>query len=116
MKSVLRLVLCLENPFRMRLMQDGETSHTAQATLNLLQAHRFYVLSWPYKSPELNAVEHILDAIGRVVRNRDHVNVRQLQQFVKDGWNGIARRTCLRRDMVGCYQSITQANDGHTGY
>ena len=73
----------------MRIMQNG-----AHTTLKLLQAHTVNVLPWPSKSPDLNTVEHTLDVIGRVVRRRGLVSVRQLhvQQFEMDRWNGITQR------------------------
>ena len=78
--------VCLDKPFRMRLMQNGETSHTAHTALNCCK-----LVHWLYKSPDLNPIEHILDQIGRMVRRQDPANVRHLQQFEKDGWNGIVR-------------------------
>ena len=76
----------LRNQRGMRLMQDGATPHTARTTVNLLQANRVNVLPWPSKSPDLNPIEHIWDVIGRAVRRRNPANVRQLEQFVRDGW------------------------------
>ena len=56
----------------------------------LLQAHTDSGLSWPSKLPKLKFV------IGRMVRRRGPVTVRQLQLFVTDEWNGIAQSTSLR--------------------
>ena len=60
------------------LMQDAATSHTAQPTLSLWQAHRVNVLHWPSKSPEFNQIKQTYnwDVIGRVVRRRGLASVR----------------------------------------
>ena len=79
----------------MRLMQDGAAYQSAHTTMALLQANRVNVLAWTSRSPDLNPIERIWDVIGREVRRRSPRNVRQLQQFVVEEWNRIARRTCL---------------------
>ena len=70
------------------------------------------VLAWPSRSPDLNPIEHVWDVIGREVRIRGPRNVLQLQKFVVEEWNGIARYTCLRyiASMRSHYQAIIRAN------
>ena len=93
-------------------MEDGATSHTAQRTLNFLQAHRVDVLPLPSKSPALNPIKHMMDFIGRLVRRLEPVNVRPLQQFAMDR---IPQRTCLRYMalMRSHCQAVIQANGDH---
>ena len=56
--------------------------------------------------------------IGREVRRRGPRNVRQLQQFVVEELNRIARRTCLRyvASMRSRCQAVIRANGSHTRY
>ena len=65
----------------MRLMHDGEPSHTARATRALLQANWMNVMPWPSLSPDLNLIEHILDVIGQRVRSPVPLNIRDLKEI-----------------------------------
>ena len=83
----------LQNNGRMRLMHDGAPSHTARATRALLQANRINALPWPSLSPDLNPIENIWDVIGQKVRSRVALNIRDLERFVVEEWNGVAQLT-----------------------
>ena len=83
----------LQNNGRMRLMHDGTPSHTARATRALLQANRINALSWPSISPDLYLIENIWDVIGQRVRSRVPINIRDLERFVFEEWNGAAQLT-----------------------
>ena len=83
----------LQNNGRMRLMHDGAPSHTARATRALLQANLINVLLWPPLSPGLNSIEHIRDIIGERVRSRVPLNIRDLDRFVVEEWNGVTQLT-----------------------
>ena len=74
-------------------MHDGAPSHTARATRALLQANRINVLLWPSLSLDLNPIEHIWDIIGQRVRSRVPLNIRDLERFVVEEWNGVALLT-----------------------
>ena len=102
----------LQNNERMRLMHDGAPPHTARATRALLQANRINVLSRPSLSPDLNPIEHIW------VRSRVPLNIRDLERFVVEEWNGVAQLT-LRNyiaSMRSRCQAVVNANGGHTRF
>ena len=108
----------LQNYRRMRLMHDGAPSHTARATRALLQANRINVLPWPSLSPDLNPIEHIWDVIGQRVRSRVTLNIRDLERFVVEEWNGVAQLT-LRNyiaSMRSPCQAVVNVNGGHTRF
>ena len=83
----------LQNNGRMRLMHDGTPSHTARATRALLQANRINAPSWPSLSPDLNPIENIWDVTGQRVRSRVPINIRDLERFEFEEWNGAAQLT-----------------------
>ena len=83
----------LQNNGRMRLMYDGAPSHTECATRALLQANRRNDLPWPSLSPDLNPIGHIWDIIGQRVRSHVPLNIRDLERFVVEEWNGVAQLT-----------------------
>ena len=72
-------------------MHNGAPSHTARATRALLQANQINVLPWPSLSPDLTPIEHILDVIGQRVRSRVPLNIRDLERFVVEEWNGVKK-------------------------
>ena len=108
----------LQHNGRMTLMHDGAPSHTARATRALLQAYRINVLPWPSLSPDFKPIEHIWDVIGQRVRSRVPLNIRDLERFVVEGWNGVAQLT-LRNyiaSMRSRCQAVVNANGGHTRF
>ena len=108
----------LQSNGRMRLMHDGAPSHTARATRAILQANRIKVLPWPSLSPNLNPIEHIWDAIVQRVRSRVPLNIRDLERFVIEEWNGVVQLT-LRNyiaSMRSCCQAVVNSNRGHTRF
>ena len=100
------------------LIQDGAPCHSARTNMALLQANRVNVVPCPSRSPDLNPIEHIRDVIGRADRRRGSRNIRQLQQFVVEEWNRIARRTCLKRvaSRRSRCQTVVRANGGPIRY
>ena len=108
----------LQNNGRMRSMHDEALSHTARVTRSLLQANRINALSWPSLSPDLNPIENIWDVIGQRVRSRVPLNIRDLERFVFEVWNGVAQltlRICIASMRCRC-QAVVNANGGHTRF
>ena len=99
-------------------MHDGAPSHTARAIRALLQANRINVLQWPSLSPDLNPIEHIWDVIGQKVRSRVALNIRDLERFVVEEWNGVAQLTLgnYMASMRSRCQAVVNANGGHTRF
>ena len=78
----------------------------------------FNVLSWPSVSPDLNPIEHIWDVIGQRVRSRVPLNIRDLERFVVEVWNGVAQLTFRNyiASMRSRCQAVVNANGGHTRF
>ena len=74
------------------------------------------VLPWPSLSPDLNPIEHIWDVINQRVRSHVPLNIRDLERFVVEEWNGVAQLT-LRNyiaSMRSRCQAVVNADGGHT--
>ena len=77
------------------------------------------VLPWPYISPDLNPIEHIWDVIGQRVRSRVPLNIRDIERFVVEEWNGVAQMTLrnyIALSMRSRCQAVVNANEGHTRF
>ena len=108
----------LQNNGRMSLMHDGASSHTARATRALLQANRINALPWPSLSPDLNLIENIWDVIEQRIRSRVPLNIRDIERFVFEEWNGVAHLT-LRNYIASMQrrcQAVVNAKGGHTRF
>ena len=108
----------LQNNGRMRLMHDGAPSHTARVIRALLQANRINALPWPSLSSDLNPMENIWDVIDQRIRSRVPLNIRDLERFVFEQWNGVAQLT-LRNYIASMRcrcQAVVNAIGGHTRF
>ena len=108
----------LQNNGRMRIMHDGAPSHTARATRALFQAYRINALPWPSLSPDLNPIENIWGVIDRRIRSSVTLNIRDLERFVFEEWNGVAQLT-LRNYIASMRcrcQAVVNATGGHTRF
>ncbi len=99
---------------------DNARPHTARATVDFLANQNVTVLPWPSKSPDLNPIEHLWDALDKRVRSRNPApqNLRQLQQALEQEWGRIpqARIRRLVASMPRRVGSVLQANGGHNRY
>ena len=76
------------------------------------------VLQWPSLLPDLNPIEQIWDVIGQRVRSRVPLNIRGLERFVVEEWNGVAQlilRNYIASMRSRC-QAVVNANGGHTRF
>jgi len=104
----------------MMLLQDGAPAHTARATHALLQNQNVRLFPLPAKSPDLNVIEHMWDALDRRVRNRPAApqNLREIEQALVEEWANIPQ--AFMRNYVNAMRQrcehVVKANVGHIRY
>lgn len=125
--------LCVDNvivphvlPFSERtgpnfiFMHDNASSHTARATVEVLQAAGIRVLSWPAISPDFNPIEHAWDYLKREIKTlKDQIQTQdQLMEALTAAWNRIPeeRIHVLIQSMPRRVQSCVTDRGGHSRY
>ena len=78
--------------------QDNAPRHTARVTRDFLNTNNVNVLPWRSKSPDLNPIKHLWDALDRKIRNLPVVpqTLPALQQLLIREWNNIPRQDIQR--------------------
>ena len=80
---------------------------------------RIRVLPWPAVSPDMDAIEHIWDYLGRKVRARGYVhNHRDLENALIQEWNNIPN-VIIRsyvKSMLGRLAACINSRGGHTRF
>ena len=99
---------------------DNAGQHRARIVTDLKTQHNIESLDWPSVSPDLNPIEHVWDAIGRRIsqRNQPVANIRELRQAVVDEWNNLPMqffRKLVVSMRIRC-QEVVQARGGYTHY
>jgi hypothetical protein len=74
---------------------DNDRPHTARATVVILANQNVTVLLWPFKSLDLNPIEHFVDDLDRRVRSRQPATqtLQELQQALEQERVGKFRKT-----------------------
>ncbi|GFV92104.1 transposable element Tcb2 transposase [Trichonephila clavipes] len=69
-------------------MEDNSLPHRTLAVEELLESEDVTRMDWPAYSPDLNPIEHVLDALGRRIAARLHHpdNTQQLKQRLIQEW------------------------------
>ena len=101
-------------------MQDGARPHTARATIQHLNNNNVQMLPWPSKSPDLNPIENIWDALDSKLKKRPAPprTRGQLAQALADEWQRFPQYKIQRliSSMKRRCQACIAARGGHTRY
>ena len=115
------LVPFLQNQADVTLyQQDNARPPTARLTTNFLGQKNVQVLPWPAFSPDLSAIVHLLDQLGRRMFDGRHNihNRQQLIQTLNREREAIPQYKiqCLIRSMRCRCQATIDVNGAHTRY
>ena len=71
--------------------QDNAPAHTAAGLRGYFENDGVRTLIWPSRSPDLNPIEHVWDAIARNINSKPQVadSLQQLQEWVQLEWTSL---------------------------
>lgn len=99
---------------------DNARPHTAILTRNFLQNAGVNVMDWPSRSPDLNPIEHVWDALGRSLRTLQNQpqNLQDLGTILQQQWRRLPNHvfTSITRSMRRRCVAVVNAHGGHTRY
>ncbi|KAL0182190.1 hypothetical protein M9458_021565 [Cirrhinus mrigala] len=102
------------------LQHDNARPHVARICTQFLEAENIPVLAWPAYSPDMSPIEHVWDALDRLIQQRVPVpaNIQQLHTAIEEEWTNIPQATInnLINSMRWRCVALSEGNGGHTRY
>ena len=99
---------------------DNARPHVARVNQEFLQRHNVPTLPWPARSPDLNPIEHLWDALDQRVRRRHPPpqTLPELLAALQNEWQNIPQRVVDRliASMRRRCQAVIRARGGHNRY
>jgi transposase len=101
-------------------MDDNARPHRSRAVTAYLQSEAVTSVPWPAMIPDLNAIEHIWDMLGRRIQAREPPvqNICQLEAALHREWQQLSQQD-IRRLTGGMrrrVEAVIQVRGGYTGY
>lgn len=99
---------------------DNAPAHRAAEVNEFCEVSGVRRLPWPSRSPDLNPIEHVWDAIGRRINSRPQPpnSLRELEAWVQVEWQSLPQNyvDSLIDSVPRRIRAVIEANGGHTRY
>ena len=105
-------------PVHSIFQQDNAPAHRSWLTSQFLEDLGLQVLPWPARSPDLNPIEHVWDILGRRMKSRACLNLRELWDALREEWSSIPQEDLdnLILSMPRRVGQVIDKRGGHTRY
>ncbi|GFU10413.1 transposable element Tcb1 transposase [Trichonephila clavipes] len=101
-------------------MDDNATCHRTLAVQDCLDSEGIQRLVWPARSPDLNPIENVLDALGRQVAGRNYppTNKNTLIRALTEEWDKLPQQLLdnVVQSMVRRVECCITLHGGHIPY
>ncbi|GFS47986.1 DDE_3 domain-containing protein [Trichonephila clavipes] len=101
-------------------MDDNATCHRTLAVQNCLDSEGIQRLVWPARSPDLNPIENVCDALGRQVAGRNYppTNKNTLIRALTEEWDKLPQQLLdnVVQSMVRRVECCITLHGGHIPY
>ena len=98
--------------------QDNDPKHTAHNTRRFFAKKQIEVLEWASDSPDLNPIEHLWEALDRMIPQSKRRRMREFETALKDAWASIGRDVIekLILSIPSRLRAVIEAKGFHTRY
>ncbi|GFV63695.1 uncharacterized protein TNCV_4692431 [Trichonephila clavipes] len=101
-------------------MDDNATCHRTLAVQDCLDSENIQRLVWPARSPDLNPIENVWDALGRQVAGRNYppTNKNTLIRALTEEWDKLPQQLLdnVVQSMVLRVECCITLHGGHIPY
>ncbi|GFW23804.1 transposable element Tc3 transposase [Trichonephila clavipes] len=101
-------------------MDDNATCHRTLAVQDCLDSEGIQCLVWPARSPDLNPIENVWDALGRQVAGRNYppTNKNTLIHVLTEEWDKLPQQLLdnVVQSMVRRVECCITLHGGHISY
>ncbi|GFV54449.1 transposable element Tc3 transposase [Trichonephila clavipes] len=101
-------------------MDDNATCHRTLAVQDCLEREGIQRLVWPARSPDLNPIENVWDALGRQVAGRNYppTNKNTLIRALTEEWDKLPQQLLdnVVQSMVRHVECCITLHGGHIPY
>ncbi|GFV83295.1 transposable element Tcb2 transposase [Trichonephila clavipes] len=101
-------------------MDDNATCHRTLAVQDCIDSEGIQRLLWPARSPDLNPIENVWDALGRQVAGRNYppTNINTLIRALTEEWDKLPQQLLdnVVQSMVRRVECCITLHDGHIPY
>ncbi|GBL94421.1 hypothetical protein AVEN_7387-1 [Araneus ventricosus] len=102
------------------LMDDNERPHRALLVDEFLENEDIRRMDWPARSPNLNLIEHVWDALGRAIatRNPPPRTIQEMKTALLNEWDQLPQEmiNCLISSMKSRCKACISVRGDHTPY
>ncbi|GBM23009.1 Transposable element Tc1 transposase [Araneus ventricosus] len=97
------------------LMDDNARAHGALLVDEFLESEDIRRMDWPARSPDLNPIEHVWDALGRVIATR---NPQEMKTALLNEWDQLPKEmiNCLISSVKSRCKACIYVRGDHTPY
>ncbi|GBO36068.1 hypothetical protein AVEN_187631-1 [Araneus ventricosus] len=102
------------------LMDDNAGLHRTLLVDEFLESEDIRRMDWPARSPDLNPIEHIWDALGRAIATRNPLprTIQEMKTALLNEWDQLQQEmiNCLISSMKSRCKACISARGDHTPY
>ncbi|GBN10985.1 hypothetical protein AVEN_13649-1 [Araneus ventricosus] len=102
------------------LMDDNARPHRALLVDEFLESEDIRWMEWPARSPDLNPIEHVWDALGRAIatRNPPPRTIQEMKTALLNEWDQLPQEmiNCLISSMKSRCKPCISVRGDHTPY
>ncbi|GBO10113.1 Transposable element Tc1 transposase [Araneus ventricosus] len=102
------------------LMDDNARPHRAVLVDEFIESEDIHRMDWPARSPDVNPIEHVWDALGRAIatRNPPPKTIQEMKTVFLNEWDHLPQEiiNCLISSIKSRCKACISVRGDHTSY